>query len=59
MKRRLQFWQRLGLTIAVMLLASYLAGVLFQGVLGLPMPSYVAGVVGGLAAIPTWDFLKR
>lgn len=59
MKNRLPFWQRLLATIGVMLLASYLAGHLFQGLLGLPIPSYVAGAIGGLAALPTWDFLKR
>ncbi len=59
MKSRLPFWQRLPLTIGVMLLTSYLAGLLFQSVLGIPIPSYVAGAIGGLAALPTWDFLKR
>ncbi len=43
----------------MMLLASYLAGLLCQGVFSIPIPSYVAGAIGGLAAIPTWDFLKR
>lgn len=59
MKTRRPFWQRLLVTIGVMLLASYLAGVLCQGILGIPIPSYVAGAIGGLAALPTWDFLKR
>jgi hypothetical protein len=59
MKLHLPFWQRLPITIGVMLLASYLAGLLCQRVLGVPIPSYVAGAIGGLAALPTWDFLKR
>ncbi len=59
MKLRLPFWQRLLVTIGVMLLTSYLAGLLCQSVLGAPIPSYVAGAIGGLAALPTWDFLKR
>lgn len=59
MKKRLAFWQRLLITVGAMLLASYLAGLLCQGLLGVAIPSYAAGVVGGLAAIPTWDFLKR
>ena len=45
--------------IGVMLLTSYLAGLLCQTLLGVPLPSYVAGAVGGLAALPTWDLLKR
>ncbi len=59
MKPLLPFWQRLLITVGVMLLASYLAGLLCQSILGLPIPSYIAGAVGGLAALPTWDFLKR
>ncbi len=59
MKLRLPFWQRLLVTIGVMLLTSYLAGLLCQSVVGVPIPSYVAGAIGGLAALPTWDFLKR
>ena len=59
MKSRLPFWQRLPITIGVMLLASYLAGLLCQGIFGVPIPSYVAGLIGGLAALPTWDLLKR
>ena len=59
MKSQLPFWQRLPVTIGVMLVTSYLAGILSQRVLGFPIPSYVAGAIGGLAALPTWDFLKR
>jgi hypothetical protein len=43
----------------MMVLASYLAGLVSQSVFGIPIPSYVAGAIGGLAAIPIWDFLKR
>ena len=56
---RLPFWQRLLITIAVMLLISYVAGVLCESLFGFPIPSYIAGAIGGLASIPTWDFLKR
>jgi hypothetical protein len=59
MKLVLPFWQRLLLTILVMLVTSYLAGLLCQNVLGFPLPSYAAGAIGGLAALPIWDFLRR
>jgi hypothetical protein len=59
MELRLPFWQRLLVTVAVALLSSFLAGLLCQGVLSVPIPSYVAGAIGGLTALPTWDFLKR
>ena len=55
----LPFWQRLLITLAVMLLTGYLAGLLWQMILGFNLPSYIAGAAGGLAALPVWDFLKR
>jgi Na+/glutamate symporter len=59
MKTTLPFWQRILLTIGVMLIASFIAGIISQNIFGLALPSYVGGLVGGLAAIPVWDFLKR
>ena len=59
MKLLLPFWQRLMVTIGVILLASYLAGLACQSVFSEPIPSYIAGAIGGLAALPTWDLLKR
>ena len=56
---KLPFWQRLGLTIAVMLIAGYLSGLLWQSILGFPLPSFAAGVVGGLASLPFWEFINR
>ena len=51
MKLVLPFWQRLLLTILVMLGTSYLAGLAWQNVMGFPLPSYAAGAIGGLAAL--------
>ncbi len=59
MKLLLPFWQRLLLTIAVMLLSSFLAGLLWSRLFGFELPSYVAGMIGGLAALPIWEFLRR
>jgi hypothetical protein len=42
-----------------MLAASYVASLLWALVFSFPLPSYVAGAIGGLAALPVWDFLKR
>jgi hypothetical protein len=58
-KLLLPFWQRLLITIAVTLGAGYLAGLMWNAVFGLELPAYLAGVIGGLAALPTWHFLKR
>lgn len=50
MKSHLPLWQRLLITVLVMLAASYAAGLIWNAVLGFRLPSYVAGLVGGLAA---------
>jgi hypothetical protein len=58
-KLLLPFWQRLLITIVVTLGAGYLAGLMWHAVFGLELPAYLAGVIGGLAALPTWHLLKR
>ena len=55
----LPFWQRLLITILAMLAVSYLVGFAWQAIFSFPLPSYVGGVVGGLTAIPVWEFLRR
>lgn len=59
MSLMLPFWQRLLITVAVVLGAGFIAGYLWQWILGFALPSFGAGLVGGLAALPVWDFLKR
>jgi len=46
-QQRLPLWQRLVITVLVMLGASYLAALLWNAVLGFALPSYLAGLVGG------------
>jgi hypothetical protein len=53
------FWQRLLITLVVMLLVSFLVGFLWRWLFNAEMPSYLSGVVGGLSALPTWEFLRR
>jgi uncharacterized YccA/Bax inhibitor family protein len=52
-------WQRLGVTLATMLLTSFVAGVLWREVFNVDIPSYLSGIVGGVTAVPVWEFLKR
>jgi Na+/glutamate symporter len=59
METKLPLWQRLIITIIAMLAASYLAGLLWQWAFGFPIPSYIAGIIGGVAALPIWEFVKR
>ncbi|RUP00647.1 hypothetical protein [Hyphomicrobium sp.] len=55
----LPFWQRLLVTVLAMLASSWIAGLIWHAIFNFPLPSYVGGVVGGLAALPLWDLLKR
>lgn len=53
------FWQRLLITILAMLAVSFVVGLIWEAATGYDLPSYLAGVIGGLTALPLWDFLKR
>ncbi len=53
------FWQRLLITLAAMLVVSFTIGLLSRSLFGFGLPDYASGVVGGLTAIPLWEFLKR
>jgi Na+/glutamate symporter len=55
----MSLWQKLVLTLIAMLIASYLAGLIWQAMFDVTLPSYAGGVVGGLTAIPVWELLKR
>ena len=55
----LPIWQRLLLTVAAMLVASWIAGLLWNSVFSVSLPSLIGGMIGGLAALPCWELLKR
>jgi hypothetical protein len=42
-----------------MLAMSFAAGQLWIRALHFQMPSYLAGVIGGVSALPIWELLKR
>lgn len=52
-------WQRLLVTLVAMAAASLIVGLIWRALFGFELPSYLAGLVGGIAAVPTWEFLKR
>lgn len=54
----MSFWTRLAATAGVMLALSLILDLAWRGLLGFGMPAYLAGVLGGLAAVPTWEYLK-
>ena len=53
------FWQRLLITVLMMLATSFLVGAVWRSVFNMIIPSYIAGVIGGLTALPVWELLKR
>jgi hypothetical protein len=52
-------WQRLLVTLIAMAAASLIVGLIWRALFGFELPSYVGGAVGGLTAVPVWEFLKR
>lgn len=55
----MKLWQRLGLSLLAMILASVVVGVLWRSGFDTRIPGYLSGVVGGLAALGTWELLRR
>ena len=53
------FWQRLLIAVLVMLTASFIVGLIWRSTFNMIIPSYIAGVIAGLAALPVWELLKR
>jgi hypothetical protein len=54
----MSFRNRLLITLVAMLAASYIFGLIWTKIFKTFIPSYLAGVVGGLAALPVWELLK-
>jgi len=59
MEETMVFWQRLLITVLVMLVTSFIMGAIWRSTFNMIIPSYIAGVIAGLAALPVWEFLKK
>jgi hypothetical protein len=53
-----KLWHKLLVTLIAMLLVSFGAGRLWFAAFDSPLPSYLAGMVGGLTALPVWEALR-
>ena len=42
-----------------MAVASLVVGMIWRALFSFELPSYLGGVIGGLTAVPVWEFLKR
>ena len=47
------------ITILIVLAVSYVASIVWGVIFAASLPSYVSGLLGGLAALPAWETLKR
>ncbi|MCF8150704.1 MAG: hypothetical protein K9K30_10730 [Burkholderiaceae bacterium] len=54
----MKLWQKILVTVFAMLIASYAGAQLWLRVFDFVMPSYLAGMVGGLTAIPVWESMR-
>ena len=52
------FWKRLLITVIAMLVASYVAGLIWNNTFNSLIPSYLAGIIGGLIALPVWEWVR-
>ncbi|MBU1689775.1 MAG: hypothetical protein KJ958_08085 [Gammaproteobacteria bacterium] len=54
----MKLWHKIIITIVAMLIASFVAGRLWLMAFDFVIPSYLAGVAGGLAAILVWELIR-
>lgn len=55
----MSIWARIAVTIILMVLFSFLAGVLWSSMFSTQIPSYISGFVGGIVAVPVWEILEK
>ncbi len=53
------FWQRLLITVVIMLASGFIVDAIWRTLFIIGIPSYLAGGIGGLTALPAWELLKR
>ncbi len=52
-------WQRLAVTVLAMLIMNFIAELVWRNIFDAGIPSYLAGMVGGLTAIPIWELVGK
>lgn len=51
-------WQRLLITLIVLVLASFVAGLVWRDLFDARIPSYLSGIIGGITALAVWELLR-
>lgn len=47
------------ITIATVLVTSFVASLLWRYLFDTRIPGYLSGLIGGLAAVPVWEMLRK
>ena len=47
------------ITIAAVVATSFIASLFWRYLFDTRIPGYLAGLIGGLAAVPVWEILKK
>lgn len=55
----MNLWHKIVITIVAMMIASFVGARLWLMAFDFVIPSYLAGMVGGLTAIPVWELMRR
>lgn len=55
----MKLWQKLAIALVAMFAASLIVGFIWNRLFEPAMPPYLSGVVGGLAALATWELLRK
>jgi hypothetical protein len=59
MESKMPLWLRILLTLVAVVLVGFLAGLGWMALFNREMPAYLSGLLGGLAAMPVWELMKR
>lgn len=51
--------RRLLITVACVVAVSFIASLVWRYLFDIRIPGYLSGLIGGLAAIPVWELLKK
>ena len=55
----MSIWARILITIILMVSISFIAGLIWGSLTNNAIPSYFAGFVGGIVAVPVWEILEK
>lgn len=55
----MKLWQSLVATLLAIILMSFIVTALWRSLFDAQLPSYIAGIVGGMTGVSVWSFLHK